>query len=253
MKLLEVDALSVSYGTTAVLKNLCFTLEEGQWLMVTGPNGAGKSTLLKAVSGGLAYSGRIRLAGQAPEKIKPRLRAQQVALLTQRHQAAYSYTVEEVVAMGRYAYSRGMLADLSPADKRMIEISMVQTGILSFAQRPISSLSGGELQRVFLAQVFAQDPKLLLLDEPANHLDVPYQRQLFAMLAAWIRQPGRGIISVVHDLSLARAFGSHGLLLKAGECISYGDKEKAFLPEHLERAYEMDVRGWMRNLLSKWE
>ena len=115
------------------------------------------------------------------------------------------------------------------------------------------TLSGGELQRTFLAQLFAQNPRVLLLDEPTNHLDLVYQKQVFELISEWLKTPGRAVASVVHDLSLARAYGSHALLLDAGETQAYGSVREVFSPEHLDRAYDMNVSAWMRGLLAQWQ
>ena len=115
------------------------------------------------------------------------------------------------------------------------------------------NLSGGELQRTFLAQVFAQDPKLLLLDEPTNHLDLVYQKQVFGLIADWVKQPGRAVVSVVHDLSLARAFGSDALLMHKGKTVAQGHVDPVLAPANLDPVYGMDVYEWMSTMLSQWK
>ena len=114
------------------------------------------------------------------------------------------------------------------------------------------TLSGGELQRTFLAQVLAQDPKLLLLDEPTNHLDLIYQKQIFALIGSWLREPGRAVVSVVHDLSLARSFGTDALLMDHGRQIAHGPAAQVLTPERLNAVYGMDVPAWMRSLYAQW-
>ena len=114
------------------------------------------------------------------------------------------------------------------------------------------TLSGGELQRTFLAQVLAQNPKLLLLDEPTNHLDLIYQKQIFALIGQWLQTPGRAVVSVVHDLSLARAFGTDALLMDSGRKIALGRANDVLTPANLDRVYGMDVAAWMRGLYSQW-
>ena len=105
---------------------------------------------------------------------------------------------------------------------------------------------------MFLAQAFAQEPRVLLLDEPTNHLDLKYQQQIFALIREWLKTPGRAVLSVVHDLSLARAFGTRALLLDGGRVAAQGAMETVFAPETLARVYGMDVYGWMRGLLEQW-
>lgn len=114
------------------------------------------------------------------------------------------------------------------------------------------TLSGGELQRTFLAQVFAQNPKILILDEPANHLDLKYQQHIFSLIAEWLKTPGRAVLSVVHDLSLARKYGTHAVLMNQGKCIAQGEADGVFTPENLQAVYGMDVYGFMRDMLGQW-
>ena len=115
------------------------------------------------------------------------------------------------------------------------------------------TLSGGELQRVFLAQLFAQNPRLLLLDEPTNHLDLVYQKQIFSLVRDWLSKGERAVVSVVHDLSLARMYGSRGVLLDHGKIAAAGSAAEVFRPETLNAVYHMDVADWMRTMLSQWE
>ena len=115
------------------------------------------------------------------------------------------------------------------------------------------TLSGGELQRTFLAQVFAQNPQVLILDEPANHLDLIYQKHIFSLVKDWLKEPGRAVLSVVHDLSLARRYGTHALLLHGGKCIAQGRMREVLTPENLDKVYGMDVYKWMRELLGQWD
>ena len=126
------------------------------------------------------------------------------------------------------------------------------TGLTELAGQSVLTLSGGELQRTFLAQLFAQNPKLLILDEPTNHLDLVYQKQIFALIQQWLKDSGRAVISVVHDLSLARAYGTHALLLDKSKAICYGTVGEVFQSELLNKAYGMDVRQWMQTMLGQW-
>ena len=116
----------------------------------------------------------------------------------------------------------------------------------------VLTLSGGELQRTFLAQVLAQNPKLLLLDEPTNHLDLIYQKQIFALVSRWLQTPGRAVVSVVHDLSLARAFGTDALLIDHGKAVACGSAVEVLNKKHLDPVYGMDVGAWMRGLYGQW-
>ena len=115
------------------------------------------------------------------------------------------------------------------------------------------TLSGGEQQRVFLAQVLAQDPALMILDEPANHLDLPFQQELFSLVSEWLKAPGRAVITVLHDLSLARLYGTQALLLKAGRPVAQGPAGEVLTRENLRQVYGMDVFAWMQDMLAGWQ
>ncbi len=256
MAMLEVNDLSVRYGSVSILQKVSFSLEENQWLMVIGPNGAGKSTLISAVSQYTPYTGRIFYQGRDLKTFRPRELARFLGVLSQNHAMEYSFTVEEVVRMGRYAHTTGLFSvkkDEKRRDEEAIQEALELTGLTSLASQSVLTLSGGELQRTFLAQTLAQEPRLLILDEPTNHLDLVYQKQVFEVVKEWVKGSGRAAISVVHDLSLVRAYGTHGLLLDRGTVLAQGELEDVCLPEHLNRAYSMNVYEWMRTMLGQWE
>lgn len=249
MTMLEAENLTVRYGIHEIVKNVSFRVEEGQWFMLVGPNGAGKSTILNAISGGAAYTGHIRCMEKNIRSFSRRELARTMGILSQGHSVGYGFTVKEVVALGRYAYRNE-----SPAEKEAhIQSAMEITGIAELADKSVLQLSGGELQRTFLAQVFAQDPKILILDEPTNHLDLIYQKHIFEVVQKWLAQGGRAVISVVHDLSLVQAFGTHAMLMDRGCAAAQGQVEEIFSGSVLNRAYGMDVRSWMLTMLKQWE
>ncbi len=251
--MLEVKDLSVRYGDLTIVDGLSFSVAEGQWLMIVGPNGAGKSTVLNAITRGADYTGQVLFEGEDIRRKKPADLARCMGVLMQSHYVSYSFSVEEVVSLGRYAYSSGFLAGHGRGDTDAVEEALALTGMAKQRNQSVLTLSGGELQRTFLAQVFAQDPKLLLLDEPTNHLDLVYQKQVFSMIAQWLKTPGRAVVSVVHDLSLARAYGSRVLLMDRGKTVALGGVEEVLISANLDPVYRMDVRAWMRQMLSQWE
>ena len=251
--MLQGNNLSVQYGAQTAVNRVSFSLRPGQWLMLAGPNGAGKSTLIRAVAQTIPYTGRITLDGRDLRSLRPAERARQVAVLSQHNSAQYGYTVEEIVQLGRYAHRKGFLSSKPEGEDQRVDSALALTGLTEYRHRSVLTLSGGELQRVFLAQVFAQDPKVLLLDEPANHLDLPYQQHIFSLLSDWLREPGRAVLSVVHDLSLAKKYGTHALLMHRGNSVAYGETNAVLTPSNLQSVYGMDVSAWMRDLLSRWQ
>lgn len=250
--MLNVEHLSVRYGDLPVVDDVSFSVEAGEWLMLVGPNGAGKSTIVSALSGGAAYTGTVRLNGRDVKTLSPAARARDMGVLAQSHFVGYAFTVEEIVALGRYAYKRGAFSEGERGDGEKIDRALQSTGLLAQHSQSVLTLSGGELQRAFLAQVFAQEPRLLVLDEPTNHLDLKYQKQIFSLIAQWLQTPGRAVLSVVHDISLARAYGTRALLLNHGKVLAQGKMDEALNRDHLADAYDMDVYGWMTDMLSQW-
>ena len=251
--MLDIKDLTVKYGELVIVGGVSFSVGSGQWLMIVGPNGAGKSTIVNAISGGAPYIGHIECMGRDVKSYKPHDIARIIGVLSQRYSVGYPFTVAEVVRMGRYAHSKGVFSGGSAEDENAVERAIELTGLGSFLDHSVLTLSGGELQRTFLAQLFAQQPKILLLDEPTNHLDLVYQKQVFALIGEWLKTPGRAVISVVHDLSLARTYGTDALLLHEGKVISQGNARDTLSKENLELVYDMDVFAWMREMFSQWQ
>ena len=251
--ILRGNHITVRYGSHTVVDNLSFHLEEGQWLMLAGPNGAGKSTLIEAIAQGVPYTGSIQWESQDLCSLKPSKLAQKIGVLSQKNIVGYAYTVEEVVGLGRYAYRSGFFSNADNHGKTQVENALEMTGLTDLRHASMLTLSGGETQRVFLAQVLAQNPQVLVLDEPANHLDLNYQQQIFSLIREWLKEPGRAVLSVVHDLSLARKYGTHAILMDHGKSISQGIINDVMTPDNLQQVYGMNVYEWMQEMLSQWQ
>ena len=251
--MLQGEHITVRYGSFTVVDDLSFRLQEGQWLMLAGPNGAGKSTLIETIAQGAPYTGTIRWMGEDIRTLKPAKLAQKIGVLAQKNNVGYAYTVDEVVGLGRYAYKTGLFSGRDDDGKAEVEKALEMTGLTELRRASMLTLSGGETQRVFLAQVFAQNPQVLILDEPANHLDLKYQQHIFSLIREWLKEPGRAVLSVVHDLSLARRYGTHAVLMDHGKSVSQGPVADVMTPENLRQVYGMDVYAWMREMLSQWQ
>lgn len=251
--MLEVEKISVSIENKPLLREVSFALQENEILMVIGPNGAGKTTLIKAMMENIRHTGKSFLHGQDIALIPKAQLARQIGVLTQSHSQQFSFSVYEVVSLGRYAHQQGMFSRLSSEDEEKIEEAFRLTGTGHLRDRSVLTLSGGELQRIFLAAIFAQDPKLLILDEPTNHLDLQYQIAIFDILKEWVKGEGRAVIAVVHDLNVVYSYGSRALLLHNGACFAYGNVEEVLSKENLKTVYEVDVAEWMQNLLQRWK
>ena len=215
-------------------------LRQGKMLAIIGPNGSGKSTLLKLASGVLSpQSGRIVLDGRDLSAFERAEVARHLGYLPQLVSYTFDYFVEEIVGMGRFPHLSG-LGFLSRHDVEVAERSMAQTGTEAFRGRRLSRLSGGERQRVFLASVLAQEPRVLLLDEPTAALDIHHQAGFFRLLRRLVNE-GMAAAVVTHDLNVASFHCDRLLLLARGRPIKEGTPEEIVRPEVLSDVYEEPV------------
>lgn len=251
--MLKAVDLSVKIENKYLIKDVSFELMENEMLMVIGPNGAGKTTLIKAIMQNIKHSGMAYLNGNDISKIPVIEIAKQIAVLSQKNSQQFSFTVYEVVALGRYAHKTGMFSKMSVKDIETVENALKLTGTYDLKDRSLLTLSGGELQRIFLALVFAQDPKILILDEPTNHLDLQYQIGVFDTLKEWVKGKGRSVIAIVHDLNVVYSYGTKALLMNKGLVYAYGNVEEVLNKENLKDVYEVDVALWMQELLKHWK
>ena len=251
--MLSAENLTVRYGSAAAVSGVSLQVKEGDWWVIVGPNGAGKSSLAGALSRSVPFEGTVTLDGRDIRSFSPAEFARRVGVLSQNHGPVFGFTVEEVAGLGRYARRGGFLRREDPEGPEQLEKALALTGLTSLRRRNMFTLSGGEQQRVFLAQVLAQDPALMILDEPANHLDLPFQQELFSLVSEWLKTPGRAVITVLHDLSLARLYGTRALLLKEGRSVAQGPAGQVLTRENLRQVYGMDVFAWMQDMLAGWQ
>ena len=253
MTMLKVEHLTCGYGGAPVVKDLSFEVPAGGRLCILGPNGCGKTTLLRALAGLLPHEGKVTAEGRDLAAMDRRQLARTVALLSQISSVYFSYTVYETVLMGRYAHQTGGAFSGPGQEDRAIALEcMERTGVADLRDRQVTELSGGQLQRVFLARTFAQQPRIILLDEPTNHLDLKYQVELVQELKAWAAGEGRCVVGVLHDVNLALDLADLFLLMEEGRARYFGPAAE-FDPAALNRVYQMDVGGYMRRSLQRWE
>lgn len=250
--MLRIEHVSCGYGGPLIVKDVSFHVKEGEKLCILGPNGCGKTTLLRALAGLLPGSGTMELMGSDLRTMAVIQRARQMALMSQFSPATFDYTVYETVMLGRYAHqSKGLLAGENAADRQIVEESLRLTGTWDLREHLVTRLSGGQLQRVFLARTFAQEPQVILLDEPTNHLDLRYQVELTESLKTWAAAGGHCVVGVFHDMNLALSFADTLLLLNHGQVQNYSSI-KDFDLSLLDKLYDMDVRGHMVSSLQRW-
>jgi iron complex transport system ATP-binding protein len=237
--LIEAQAVSLSLDGAVILSDVSLTLQPGEMLGLIGPNGAGKTTLLKALGGLMKInSGAIRLAGQRLASRGPREIARMMASVPQGAITDFAFTVREIVLMGRSPHL-GRFEVESLHDRDVADNAMRVMGIGGLAERYVTTLSGGERQRVFIARALAQEPRVLLLDEPTANLDVKHQLDVLGLVAQLAHEDGLGVIAAIHDLDLAAEFCDRLILLHQGKVLAEGKPEAALTAEYLSEAFEV--------------
>ncbi len=240
--LLSAHGLAVDRGRRRVLEDVTLGLRAGEALAVVGPNAAGKSTLVQALAGLLEQaSGEVRLHGRALATWPRDARARTLALATSREEGPDSLSVADRVALGRYPH-RGPFQPLGANDEAAVARALERTGIAHLAGRRLGTLSAGERQLATLARGLAQEPLLLLLDEPAAHLDIGHQLQLFRTLDD-VRRRGVAVLAVIHDLARAAQWADRMLLVAAGRIAAEGTPATVLGSEAASRAFGVRIRG----------
>ena len=237
--MIDIHNISFSYGRDAapVLKNVSFHMESGHCAAILGNNGAGKSTLLKCVDRILRpQSGRVLVDGQDVFTLSNNELARQVAYVAQNARSS-DLTVFDTVLLGRRPYIRW---DVSAEDRQLVMELLEQMGLSHLMMRGLSHLSGGEAQKVLLARALAQEPRLLLLDEPTSNLDPRNQHEVMQLVGRIAREKNICVITVLHDLNLAIRYCDRFLILKDASVYASGGAE-CMTPETIEAVYDMHV------------
>lgn len=239
---LDAREVHVSRGRTAVLHGVTLTLAAGEAVAMVGPNAAGKSTLLRTLAGLLRPSRGVVLLDARPLEGWARgALARTLALVTPQDEGPGTLAVEDRVALGRYPH-RGPFRPLVEEDRAAVQRALRRTGIEPLARRRLATLSAGERQLATLARGLAQEPRVLLLDEPAAHLDIGHQLRLFRVLDE-VRAAGVAVLAVVHDLQRAAAWAERMVLLDGGRVAGDGPPAAVLDGEACARAFDVAIRG----------
>jgi iron complex transport system ATP-binding protein len=240
MSLLRVDQLDVRLGGQGILTDVGFEVESGTWVGLIGPNGSGKTTLLRAIGAHVPFDGHIELDGRPVTAWSAAERARRLAFVRQAASLSFDFTVEDLVLLGR-APHRGWLQAYNATDRERVQEALAQVDLEGFESRSVLSLSGGETQRVFLAQALVQEADLLLLDEPTAHLDVHYQFAFMEQVSALV-ETGRTVLAVFHDLELAARCVDRLLVLGEGRLRAEGPPADVLRPERIAEIFGMRAR-----------
>jgi iron complex transport system ATP-binding protein len=238
---LSARHIRFGYGTRQLLEYFSLELCEGDFAGVLGPNGAGKTTALRLLSGTLSpQAGSVHLFGENLRAVAARKRALLLAVVPQESWILFPFTVMEVVLMGRFPHL-GILGMESRDDENLALVCLEEVGMRSSSHRALSSLSSGERQRVLIARALAQEPKILLLDEPTTFLDLKHRLLIYEILSRLNTRRKLTILTISHDLNLAARYCGRVWLLKEGGLLASGSPREVLTPEILRRAYETDV------------
>jgi iron complex transport system ATP-binding protein len=242
--ILAIKDLSFAYSGydgTKVLNNLSFNVEAGSFVSILGPNGSGKSTLINLISKVLKnYNGEIKIRDKDIGKISTRDIAKLVAVVPQYINPGFDFTVGEIVLMGRFPYVSRFGRE-KKEDFETAQNVMEKTKILDLARKKFNELSGGEKQRVVIAQALVQNTPIMLLDEPTTHLDINFQIELMDLFYKLNSQEGKTIIGVFHDINLAINYSKKIIFLKNGSIYSYGDASTTVNKETIRNVFSSDV------------
>ena len=238
---LVVSGLSVNKSGKAIVSDVSFTAPAGLVTGLVGPNGAGKSTLLSAILGLVPANGTAQFEGHNLPAMPRRDRARMVAFVEQSASTEERLTVRDVVALGRIPHEPAWQSGPDPIDAAIVDDALAETGMTPFATRRFDTLSGGEQQRVHLARALAQQPRLLLLDEPTSHLDIRAQLQLLTLLRHKAAK-GMTVLLALHDLNLAARFCDHLVVLSSGRLVAEGAPRAVLTPDLLASVYGVAAR-----------
>ncbi|MDT2827809.1 ATP-binding cassette domain-containing protein [Enterococcus viikkiensis] len=238
--MIQLENVSKNYGTKKVVSEICLPIKEKQLTAFIGPNGAGKSTLLSMISRLITIdAGQIYLDHNEVKAWHSNELAQKLSILKQSNGVNLRITVRELVGFGRFPYSKGRLTN---TDQDLIDYALEKLGLVALAEDQIDTLSGGQLQRAYIAMILAQDTDYILLDEPLNNLDMNHSVQLMQTLQRLVEEEHKTILLVIHDINFAASYADEIVAMKNGQIFAHGATNKMIQPQILNELYEMDIK-----------
>jgi iron complex transport system ATP-binding protein len=242
MQEITVDSISFGYDAAIpVVRDVSLTVQKGEFLTLVGPNGSGKTTLLRLLDRiYIPQKGSIHLGGQPLAKLPRAAIARRIAFVPQENSVQFPFTVEEIVLMGRSPHTRG-LAFENTHDRDVAHSMMALTDIGHLAGQAVTNLSGGERQRVFIARALAQEPEIILLDEPNAHLDIAHQIDVFSIIRKLNTESGLTVVSVSHDLNLAAAYSDRLAMMLCGTIAAIGTPAEVLTADRIREVFRTPV------------
>ena len=239
---IDVSDLSFSFGGPRVLKNVSFTVDDGEFLGLMGPNGSGKTTLLRCLTRYLPTDPKAIIVDMKPlHTLSDRQLATTFAVVPQSSSTDFPFTVRDIVMMGRIPHTPGRIMGPRARDAELVSAAMAASGCDSHADRHFSELSGGERQRVVIARALAQEPKALLLDEPTVYLDISGQLEIMDLVKKLNKEQSLTIVAVLHDINLAARYCDRIALLHQGRLKAIGPPDEVLNPETIQSVYGVEV------------
>ena len=236
--ILDVEKITTGYNGCEIIKNISFSVRSGEILGIIGPNGSGKTTLMRVISRVLSpWQGKIYYDTNNISEIPIKKLFQEISVLPQVVEVPFSFKVFDVVSMGRFPHLK-RFEQLKENDLQIVEKVMSFTDISHLSNKDINHISGGERQRVFLAQSLAQQPKLLLLDEPTTHLDIGHQIEILNLIKMLNRENNLTIIMILHDLNLASEYCDRLLLIDDGKLYKIGTPADVVTYQNIKQIYK---------------
>ena len=241
MVTLEIQNISLNYGQNSVIKELSFQMYTGELLGLVGPNGCGKTSIIKSLSRVFTpTSGRILLGGKDMQRIVRNELARLIGVVPQNPSLPETFTVFEVVILGRNPHM-GLLSGETARDIAIVWQAMERTGITHLAKRRIGELSGGEKQRVTIARVLAQEPQVILMDEPTANLDIAQQMDILDLITGMCHEKNTASLIAIHDLNIAAQYCSRIIMLKDGELYAGGTPSEVITADNVREVFGADT------------
>lgn len=242
MDMLRIEDLSLSYGDKPVVQNLSLRVKKGQVVSIIGPNASGKSSILKSIAGIIKpVSGKIFIEEKDISKMDSKKLAQKVSILLQQNKTLDDMSIEELVYFGRYPHKK-WFEGFEASDKKIIEEVMKFTNTFALRDKALETLSGGERQRAWIAMALAQEPDILLFDEPTTYLDMAHQIEFLELVNRLNKETGVTVVLVLHDLNQAARYGNYLFAMKEGKIFAQGNPEEVLNPQNILNIYNIEAK-----------